>query len=239
MNNFDKSLAVMQPYFFPYLGYFQLINAANVFVIYDNVEFTKKGWFHRNRLVFNGKIDYFTINIAKDSDFLDVVERKISSHFFEKEMPKILRKIRQNYHKAPYFNNVYPLIEEIFQFKERNLFKFLFNSLLKIIKYLEIDTEIIISSELPVNHKLKNKWRLFEMAEYLNANEYINPLGGHDLYDKSDFKASDIDLYFLNPTLEPYQQFNKEFVPGLSIIDVLMFNSKEETRKLLDNYELE
>ncbi len=68
-------LAIMQPYFFPYIGYFQLINTVDEFVVYDNIEFTKKGWINRNRILVNGKDEYITLPIKKDSDFLHVKDR--------------------------------------------------------------------------------------------------------------------------------------------------------------------
>lgn len=231
-------LAIMQPYFFPYLGYFQLINAVEVFVIYDNVQYTKKGWFNRNRLFFNNKVEYFTINIQKDSDYLDVSERKISQNYFDKEMPKILRKIEQNYKLAPFFDEVYPLIKELFCFQNENLFDYIYNSLYKILEYLKINTKIIKSSTLPLDHKLKNKYRVFDIYKYLEADCYINPSGGHSLYDKNDFLTNDVNLNFLEQNLQVYNQFSKSFEAGLSIIDVLMFNSKTEVIKMLNTYKI-
>ncbi len=231
-------LAVMQPYFFPYIGYFQLINAVDTFVVYDNIEFTKKGWFNRNRLLLNGRVDYFTINIKKDSDFLDVRDREISPVYFDKEMPKILRQIEQSYKKAPLFETVFPLIREIFEFQEYNLFRYIFNSILRLIRYFDLATEVVISSTIPIDHTLKGKWKLFEICHGLSAGHYINPIGGTALYAKSDFLEKDIILSFISTKPLVYNQFGNEFVPNLSIIDVMMFNSRETIRSFLDEYEL-
>lgn len=231
-------LAIMQPYFFPYLGYFQLINSVDVFVVYDNVQYTKKGWFSRNQLFFNNKVEYFSISIVKDSDYLDVFERTISTNYFLKEMPKILRKIEQNYKNAPHYNQVYPLIKELFGFEEYNLFEYIYNALIKVLEYLEISTKIIKSSTLPLDHKLKNKYRVFNIYKHLNATHYINPSGGHDLYDKKEFLENGVNLSFLEQNLPKYKQLSKEFNKGLSIIDLMMFNDKSEITKMLDTYRL-
>lgn len=229
----------MQPYFFPYLGYFQLINAVDKFVIYDNVQFTKRGWFNRNRLFLDGKVEYFSINISKDSDFLDVRERKISSVFFNKESNRILRKIEKNYKQAPFFNAIYPIIKSAFQYDNNNLFEFIYNSLRITLNYLKIDTEIIVSSTLPLDHTLKNKYRVFDIYRYLEGTKYINPSGGHKLYNKQDFESNRVNLCFLQQMLPKYNQLNtEEFISGLSIIDVMMFNSLDEIRTMLTEYDL-
>lgn len=231
-------IAIMQPYFFPYLGYFQLINAVDKFVVYDNIQFTKKGWFNRNRLLFNGKVDYFSINIAKGSDYLDVCERKISNFFFQKESSKILRKIEQNYKKAPQFDLVFSLISMIFKYNDDNLFNFLYNSLIKTLSFLEIEINLITSSTLLTNQELKNQERVMDICKYLKAKTYINPIGGIELYDKDVFKKNEINLHFLKSELPNYPQLHKGFIPGLSIIDVMMFNSVEEIKEMLKKYKL-
>ncbi|MFW6275121.1 MAG: WbqC family protein [bacterium] len=233
-------LAIMQPYFFPYIGYFQLMQAVDKFVIYDNIEFTKKGWINRNKLVFNGQVDYFTINIKKDSDYLNVNERVISNVYFDKEIPKILNKIKQTYSKAPYFQFIFEeLLKPVFTFNEKNLFNYLYNSLEKIMFYLEIETELIISSKIEIDHDLKNKFRVFEICHALDADIYLNPPGGKELYSKDEFQNQGVKLEFLNPVIEKYDRKHANFHPYLSIIDVMMFNSPKKIRKMLENYELE
>ncbi len=231
-------IAIMQPYFFPYLGYFQLINAVEKFVIYDNIKYTKKGWINRNRLLFGEKVEYFTINLKKNSDFAMIKERQISEDYFFKDMPKILRKIEQFYFKADNFSEVYPLITEIFNHKEPNLFRYIYNSLLKILNYLEIKTEILISSTISIDHSLKAADKVIALCKALKARTYINPIGGLELYSKEIFAKENIQLFFLRPRLEEYKQFSKAFEPGLSIIDVMMFNSKDKIKEMLDDYEL-
>ena len=145
------TIGIMQPYLFPYIGYWQLINIVDTFVIYDNIQFSKKGWFHRNNILLDGKKTLFSIPLKKDSDSLDVVDRFISDDA-DKEINKIIRQIEIAYKKAPYFKDVFPMIKEIFQNKEINLFKYIYNSVLQVCDYLEIDTKIIISSTIDIDH---------------------------------------------------------------------------------------
>ena len=231
------TIGIMQPYLFPYIGYWQLINIVDTFVIYDNIQFSKKGWFHRNNILLNGKKTLFSIPLKKDSDSLDVVERYISDGA-EKEINKIIRQVENAYKKAPYFVDVFPLIKEIFQNAERNLFKYIYNSVIQICEYLEINTNIVISSTINIDHSLKSQDKVIALNKALNATKYINPIGGTELYDFEKFQNENIELFFLNSNVPEYNQFGKEFIPYLSIIDIMMFNSREEIKKMLIEYKL-
>jgi hypothetical protein len=228
-------IAIMQPYLFPYIGYFQLINAVNQFVIYDNIEFTKKGWINRNRILVNGKDDYFTLPLKKDSDFLHVNQRKVAESY-SKDRAKIIGRIAELYKKAPQYNEVFPLIESIFSTNEENLFDFIFYSLKKISHYLEIKTEFIVSSSIAINHSLKSQDKVVAICKELRATTYINPIGGTELYSKDTFNKNDLQLNFIKSNTIKYQQFDNEFVPWLSIIDVLLFNPKEKVQEYLNHY---
>lgn len=228
-------VGIMQPYFLPYIGYWQLLNAVDEYVIYDNIEFTKNSWIRRNRILQNGKDYLFSLPLKKDSDYLNIIERELSTDI-EKEKIKILNKIRINYRNAPYFKVVYPILEEIFNYKEKNLFKFIFYSINKIKEYLEIETKIIISSTLDINHSLKNKEKVIAICKKLGASEYYNAIGGQELYSYEEFKQSGIELKFLKTKDIRYKQFENEFIENLSIIDVMMFNSKEKIKEMLINY---
>jgi len=230
-------VAIMQPYFFPYIGYFQLINSVEMFVIYDNIKFTKKGWIHRNRIIINGIDKYISLQLKNDSDFLNVNERFLSASFLEGRK-KVLRCIYASYHKAPFFNNVYSIIEKCINYSETNLFAYIEYSLIQICKYLNINTLIVISSEINCDHNTKSQDRIIAICKALDATTYINAIGGQNLYNKEDFNAQKIELKFLKSQLITYNQFDNEFIPWLSIIDVMMFNSKEEIRGMLDQYEL-
>jgi hypothetical protein len=236
MNNL--SIAVMQPYFLPYLGYFQLMNGVDKFVIYDNIQFSKRGWIHRNRILQNGQPAYISLPLKKDSDFLNVDQRFISNSFV-KERDKLLSKIKGAYKKAPQFEEVFPMLEEIFNYEDTNLFKYIYNSLDVLKDYLKIETKLILSSEININHDLKSQEKVIAIINELNAEYYINPEGGKDLYSKKDFDNKQITLQFHVFTSEPYKQFSDNFVSHLSIIDIMMFNSVEEIGLMLNKYELE
>ena len=230
-------VAIMQPYFLPYIGYFQLINAVDKFVVYDNIEFTKKGWINRNRILVNGKDEFMSLPITKASDFLHVNQRYLAINF-ESEKNKILRKIKECYRKAPNFEIICTLTEEIFNYKNDNLFEFIFNSIKKICGYLGISTELITSSSIGINHNLKSEEKVISICNSLNATLYINSIGGQNLYVKKNFYNAGIELIFIKSKPIAYQQFDFEFLPCLSILDVLMFNSKEQIQKYLNEYTL-
>lgn len=231
-------LAIMQPYFLPYLGYFQLLNAVEKFVVYDNIQYSKKGWINRNRILSNGGDSIFTLPLKKDSDFLDVNQRVLSDHFLKVERDKILRRIRNDYKNAPSYENVMPLLQKVFNYPELNLFEYIYFSIKEISNFLGIKTQLLISSKINIDHNLKSQSKVLEICKALNAQDYINPIGGLELYSKKEFLDSGINLMFMKINSRPYPQFTKEFVPNLSIIDVLMFNSKEEIQKMLNSYEL-
>jgi hypothetical protein len=228
-------LAIMQPYLFPYIGYFQLINAVDTFIVYDNIKYTKKGWINRNRILVNGKDEYISVPLKKDSDFLDIVERRLSDTA-ESDKKSLLRKIKGAYAKAPNFEIVFPLLEGIISNKETNLFRYIDNSIRTVCHFLAIETPVIVSSSLPVDHSLRGAERVIDICRSVNANQYINTIGGIDLYSKTDFAEKGIELCFLRSSEIKYPQFENEFVPWLSIIDVMMFNDVPATRKLLSHF---
>ena len=227
-------LAIMQPYFLPYIGYFQLINAVDKFVVYDNIQFTKKGWINRNRILVNGKDEYFTLPLKKDSDYLNVDQRKLAETF-PAERLKLLRKLTAAYGKAPYYETVFPVIESIINRDEDNLFEFIYQSLQVICNYLDIKTKFIISSAISIDHSLKSEDKVIAICSALNADQYINPVGGLELYSKENFKQKNIELNFIKPGTISYLQFNNEFISWLSIIDVMMFNSTETLQQYIQS----
>jgi len=230
-------LAIMQPYFMPYIGYFQLINSLEKFVIYDNIQYTKKGWINRNRILSNGKDKLITIPIKKDSDYLNVVERELSESW-GKDKIKMSNVIRSSYFKAPYYQETSELISKCLNNSEVNLFRFIYESIILINDYLEIKTPIVISSTIEADHTLKSQDKVLSICKKQNADVYINSIGGVELYDKEVFKQNNIELNFIKSNPLQYKQFDNEFVPWLSIIDIMMFNSKEQIKKYLNNYTL-
>ena len=231
-------LAIMQPYLFPYIGYFQLMNAVDEFVVYDNIEFTKKGWINRNRVLVNGNDAYISFPLKKDSDYLDICERYLAEAWIA-DRKKMLNRIHASYSKSPYFSDVYPVIEKAILFEENNLFLFILNSMNLVKDYLQITTSLVTSSTIPVDHTLKAEKKVIEICKDRKAEVYINPIGGLGLYDKNEFKESGIELHFLKSDPIEYKQFENDFVPWLSIIDVMMFNSREQIKGYLNLYTLQ
>lgn len=229
----NMKIAIMQPYIFPYLGYFQLIKSVEKFVVYDDVNYIKQGWINRNRILLNDKDFLFVLNLEGASSFKLINEIELGNN-----VKKILKTIEQAYLKAPYYKEVYPLIESLLLQSERNLAKYLFNQITAISRYLNIETELLLSSTIVKDNTLKGKDKVISICEKLKGSTYINAIGGKELYDKSDFLNHGLDLLFIKSRMISYQQFNNEFIPWLSIIDVLMFNSKDKVQLLLDEYDL-
>ena len=228
-------LAIMQPYFFPYLGYWQLIHAVDKFIVYDNIQYTKKGWINRNYFLRNGEKVLFSIPLKKDSDFLNVVDRKISDDF-NKE--KLLNQLREAYKNAPFFNQIFPIICDIFRYEQDNLFDFIFYSIKKICEVLNIKTELVVSSHLQIDHALKSEEKVIALCKYEKADIYINAIGGQTLYDSKTFNDARIELQFIEMKSLVYPQKSTEFVPYLSIIDVLMNVGIEGVKEHLNAFEL-
>lgn len=224
----------MQPYLFPYIGYFQLISAVDEFVVYDNIQFSKKGWINRNRILVNGIDAYITLPLKKDSDYLDIKDRYLSEEW-PIERKKLLNRITESYRKAPQFTTVFPVIEKVILAEEKNLFQFILNSLNIINEYLGIKTPLVISSAISIDHHLKAAKKVMALCKARHADTYINPIGGVELYNKEEFKNEGINLQFLKANNITYPQLKNEFVPFLSIIDVMMFNTKEEVQQHLQS----
>lgn len=214
-------LAIMQPYFMPYIGYYQLIAAVDLFIVYDNIKYTKKGWINRNRMLQNGKDVMFSLPMKRASDHLNVCERELTTDF---NCDKLLNQFKGAYRRAPYFAETLPLVEEIVRCADTNLFRFLHNSIAKTCAHLGITTEIKISSGIAIDHTLKNQDKVLALCQAVGASTYINAIGGVELYSKKAFMDRKIDLRFIQSKPLEYKQFNNAFVPWLSIVDVMMFN---------------
>ena len=227
------NLAVMQPYLFPYIGYWQLIDAVDIFVIYDDVNFIKRGYINRNNILENKTYQLITLELIGASQNKRINEISIGNN-----TNKLLKTLKQNYLKAPFYKDVFPLLEEILNNNQKELSRFLGFSLVTISKYLNLDTKFLYSSDIKNDKTFKAQDRLIEMSKILNATGYINLIGGIELYDKDVFFQNDIHLSFLKTHQVSYKQFNNEFIPNLSIIDVLMFNSKDNVKNMLNQFQL-
>jgi len=214
-------LAVMQPYFFPYAGYFQLIAAVDLFIVYDNIKYTKKGWINRNRMLRNGEAVTFSLPLQGDSDHLNVCERRLAVTF---SRDKLLNQLRAAYFRAPYFAMTFPLVEQILRYDDFNLFRFLHHSIVKTCEHMGIATEIKASSAISIDHGLSNQDKVLALCDAVGASTYVNAIGGADLYSRDTFREKGIDLRFIQSKPLEYRQLGDPFVPWLSIIDVMMFN---------------
>jgi hypothetical protein len=229
-------LAVMQPYFLPYIGYYQLIASVDTFVVYDNIKYTKKGWINRNRMLVNGSDTTFSLPLRKGSDSLDVVQRELSVDF---DRTKLINQFRGAYGRAPYFAQTLPLLERIVRCEDSNLFRYIHHSLIETCAHLGVSTKIGISSGIDIDHNLKGQDKVITICRALGADTYINAIGGTELYGRDVFRAQDVELKFIRSRPFEYAQFGAPFVPWLSIVDVLMFNAPEQVvHILLEDYEL-
>ena len=226
-------LGIMQPYFFPYLGYWQLLANVDKYVVYDDVTYIKGGWINRNNFLINGQKNLLTMQLEKASSYTLIKDIAIKDDFV-----KFLKTIEMGYKKAPFFEDIFRLLKGICQCPDKKLGQFLFNSHIKICEYLGIDTELILSSSFEKHTELKGKDKVISICKQLGADEYINAIGGQELYDKKEFAENGIRLNFLHANLREYRQLKNEFVAGLSIIDIMMFNSKEEIKEMLNDFKL-
>lgn len=231
-------VGIMQPYLFPYIGYWQLLNVVDKFVLLDDVNYIMRGYINRNSILLNGMPYRFTIPVKKASQNRLIMEMELNFDSTVKE--KFLRTIQMAYKRAPYYGEVMPLIIEIIKNQETDLTKFIQFSIENLMSYLHIHTEILISSQIEKNQELKAEERIIEICRRLKADTYINPCGGRNLYHLLNFEDAGIKLLFLDTLSDAveYDQNIENFVPSLSIIDVLMFNSVKRIRDILEQYEL-
>lgn len=227
-------VALMQPYFFPYIGYFQLIHAVDEFVIFDNAQYIRRGWMNRNRIL-NAQKEAIYINVPvqkakRETKIKDIV---INNNINWKE--NIFNQLNY-YQKTPYYVDTMNFLNECLNNEYSNLSQFNTLLLKKICNLLDIKTNIsVLSKELPIisDDNAADEWGI-EVSKALNATVYINAIGGMEFYDQQKYITNGLDIQFIKPMLKPYNQFNNTFIPGLSIIDVMMFNPVEEIKEMLE-----
>ena len=223
-------LSIMQPYFLPYLGYFQLIHASDLFLVYDNIKYTKKSWINRNRFMRNASDVVFSLPLRSASDYASIVERELAPNFDRK---KLIRQFEGAYAKAPQFKSAMPLVTEVVAFPDDNLFRYILHSLQMVCQYLDIDTPFRISSEATVSQDERGSEKVQALCRHFGADTYLNLPGGRELYHKDDFRNQGLKLQFIEMVDVAYPQAAGEFVPKLSVIDVLMNVDKGEIRERL------
>lgn len=230
-------LGIMQPYFFPYIGYWQLLNAVDTYVVYDDVNYIKGGWINRNRILINEKPQFITVPVKKASSnsLINELEINRTTKFPDKQ----LKTLEINYKKALFFDDVMPILERALKFDSQNLALFLYNSIAVVCDYLGIQTKLILSSDLDKDNSLKGKDKVLEICKILKADQYYNAIGGKELYDKDEFLVNGISLQFLETGNISYSQFNTDFVSYLSIIDMMMHVSQSDIKDKLKQFSLE
>jgi hypothetical protein len=230
-------LALMQPYFLPYIGYFQLIAAVDAFVVYEDVQFIKNGWINRNRILLNDAAAWVTLPVER-GHLQDNINQR---HFvnYRQACEKITNQIGAAYRKAPFFREVKPLAELLLAIEGDNVADTLRQQLEQLSRHLGLSTQFLNSTDLAKQDSgLDGQDRVIEICRAMKASEYYNAIGGIPLYDPSAFAKSEITLRFIQPRQQSYKQFDNSFVPHLSIIDVLMFNHPEQVRLMLKEFDL-
>lgn len=225
-------VAIMQPYFMPYIGYFQLIHAADHFVYLDDVNFIKKGWINRNYLLGDKQKELFSIPLKKVSQNKLISQTEVNTDDWQK---KLLTKIHHLYSKAPQYQQVAPLLESILRSDAVTIADLAIASVEKTLSFLGLPKETSKSSDLELAEELRGSDRILAICAKQGADRYINSVGGMDLYDAGNFSREGIELQFLSSNMPGYKQFSDDFEPGLSMIDVLMFNSPQAVVAMLED----
>lgn len=229
-------IGIMQPYFLPYIGYWQLMNAVDKYVIYDDVNYIKAGWINRNRILVNGQPTYINLPLLGISQ--NKLINEIQVNHDPKQMAKTLRMVEMAYKKAPYFQQVFPLLEKILSCGKENAAEFIAESFRIINAYLGINTELIMSSSIEKDNSLRGQDKILAICQILGGTEYYNAIGGQELYNFDDFRQLNMELSFVKTNPITYKQYGGEFQSSLSILDVMMFNSVEEIQQMLQQFTL-
>ncbi len=227
-----RTVSMMQPYLFPYLGYFQLIALSDVFVLGDDLQYVKGSWMNRNRVLVDGQPKLITFPLRKGHQTEQIRERWLCDDFV-REAEALMKMLERCYAKAPQRDTVLPLVRSILAYPERNLALFTENALRRICAYMDIRTPIYRGSSLGLPAKMDMQDRVIQIVHRMDGELYLNPIGGIELYCPARFRADGLLLRFLRMDDLTYPQFKHPFVPSLSIIDVLMFNSREQLKDLL------
>ena len=223
----DKKLAIMQPYFFPYLGYWQLLAAVDTFVILDDVNYINRGWINRNRIAINGEPSWLTVPLQGASQNRLICDIAIAPDDGWKK--RLHRSLASTYAKAPHAAEVLALFEHWLAQADGNLSAALHRCITQVAESLDLKTAIIPSSRIYPKGELKGAERILDICRREGAAVYVNPPGGKELYDAAMFHAAGIELQFLDPDLHR-DELRSGASDGsvLSILDSMMHNSAEE-----------
>lgn len=232
------SMAIMQPYLFPYVGYYQLIQSVDRFVIYDDVNFIKQGWINRNNILVNGVPYRFTVPLLGLSSNTLIKDVEVDEHLFPRWRDKFMKTLMQSYAKAPHYRWTLDLVDAVIEPGSTHIATLASRSLTLVMEALGMATVVIPSSTRYNNSQMKAQSRVLDICAREGASRYTNAQGGKELYDHGIFLQHGIHLSFIEPKLRAYAQSRAPFTPGLSIIDVLMFNPLDEVRDMLKEFKL-
>lgn len=231
-------LAIMQPYLFPYIGYFQLLAAADKFVIYDDVNYIKQGWINRNNILVAGAAFRFSVPLKEASSFARIHETQIDARQYSVWREKFYRTLALNYGKSPQFAPTMALVKSVFDHAGSSIGDLAAASVVAVAQHLGLPTQLVSSSRIYANDSLKGAGRVLDICRRESATDYVNVISGESLYSRVAFAERGIQLHFLQPRPIQYPQFGESFVPWLSIIDVLMFNERDQVRSFLREFDL-
>ena len=230
-------LGIMQPYLFPYIGYFQLVNAVDKFVFYDDVNFIKQGWINKNRILAGGKDLIFTVPLKNQSSFVTINRTEINQQLYTAWKEKFLKTLCHSYSRAPHFDTAYSIIQSVLDAEHFNIGSLAAHSVMSVSAYLGIGTMFVNSSSIYENADLHSTDRILDICKKEYADVYLNAIGGRELYDFEEFLSRGVQLKFIKTNPVVYPQFKAEFLPGLSIVDIMMFNEPEQIHGFLNYYE--
>jgi hypothetical protein len=223
-------MALMQPYFFPYIGYFQLMAACDLFIVADDVQYIEQGWVNRNRILVNAAPAWLTIPVADAAHSVPIGRRE---YLLDHRLTKRIRgRIVGAYRRAPCIEQAMSVVDEALACSDANVATYNAHVLRTVARYLGITTPVTMASALPVS-SATGATRVLQRCRQVGASSYVNAIGGLQLYTREDFAAEGVSLRFLRPFLPEYAQFGHVFVPALSIIDVMMFNEPASISAML------
>lgn len=231
------TIAIMQPYFLPYVGYFQLIQAVDTFIFCDDVHFIKGGFINRNNILLNGQKYRFTIPVQHvhfDTTIRETIVANDPANWYRK-----FSKTLEHYRKTPYFKAVYPIFDEILRGSvNRSISDVAIESIETTLKYIDLERKTTTTFGRYNNTHLSGAARIVDICRQENATNYLNAIGGQKLFNRDYFSINAIELQFLKPNLTTYKQSSPQFIAGLSILDVLMWNDPATVKAMLSDYTL-
>lgn len=234
MNRAPHRIAVMQPYFFPYVGTYQLAQAVDEFVFFDDVNFIKKGYIHRNAVLLDGQAHPFTVPVQDASQ-----NRPICDHHYTGDWQPFLNLLHRAYRRAPCFDAGYALVEAVAKHGDDNVARKNALSFVRVFEYLGLEKTWSVASAHALPTEIRGPRRILALCRALGATAYVNASGGRTLYEAGDFEREGVDLRFLASQTDAYPQLGHAFVPNLSMIDLLMHLRPAEVTARLMQFRLD